>query len=371
MRYALETLWYERQRYFAGVLAVAFSALLMALQFGSLIGLVSTVSAPVDLSSADVWIAAPNTTSCDGGQPISKRWRNRLGMMPGVVGTDEYIQTFTYWKHPAVGSVLCIVAGINLDERCLGPSSLLTPQQKVALVETGSVLVDRRDGKRLGVTKVGDRAEIFGKIVRVVGFVDNMGSMTGPYVICSLPTARHLAYFRPEQTIYLLARCEDATSTANLLSQMKNVPDVTAYSRDEFSLLSRLHWITTTKAGIAVAFVACLGLLVGTVVTSQTLYSATASLMKELAVLRAIGIPRWRMTVFVMQQAMLIGVLGLMIGTPIAFGLAHLADTVGTRLDLPNWLLIATAATTLGMAALSGLISLRSLAKIDPAKLLR
>lgn len=343
----------------------------MALQFGSLIGLVSTVSAPVDLSTADVWVTAPNTTSCDGGQPISKRWRNRLAMLPGVEHTDEYIQTFTYWKHAAVGSVLCIIAGVNLDDRGLGPSSLMTPAQRVALTETGAVLIDRRDRARLGVERIGEVAEIFGKKVRVVGFVDNLGSMTGPYVVCSLPTARRLSFFLPEQTIYLLARCKDAKATSTTLAALKNSRDVSVYSKSEFSLLSRLHWITTTKAGIAVAFVAGLGLLVGTVVTSQTLYSATAALLKELAVLRALGIPRLRMNGFVMQQALLIGIAGLLVGTPIAFGLAECADRLGTRLDLPQWLLAATAATTLAMSALSGLIALRSLSRMDPAQLLR
>ena len=48
MAYTLSTLWYERQRYLPGVLAVAFSALLIALQCGLLLGLFSITSIPVD-----------------------------------------------------------------------------------------------------------------------------------------------------------------------------------------------------------------------------------------------------------------------------------------------------------------------------------
>jgi len=39
MSYSLATLWHERQRFLPGVLAVAFSALLIALQIGLLLGL--------------------------------------------------------------------------------------------------------------------------------------------------------------------------------------------------------------------------------------------------------------------------------------------------------------------------------------------
>ena len=43
MSYSLAPLWYERQRFLPGVLAVGFSALLIALQCGLLLGLFSIV----------------------------------------------------------------------------------------------------------------------------------------------------------------------------------------------------------------------------------------------------------------------------------------------------------------------------------------
>src|SRR5262249_36748797 len=84
MKYAVLTLCLERGRYVAGVLAVAFSRVLVALQIGIMLGLVSLVSLPVDLSTADVWIASHNTPSCDLGLPISRKWTDRLAMQPEV-----------------------------------------------------------------------------------------------------------------------------------------------------------------------------------------------------------------------------------------------------------------------------------------------
>ena len=69
-----------------------------------------------------------------------------------------------------------------------------------------------------------------------------------------------------------------------------------------------MHWLTKTKAGIALGYAAALGLLVGAVVTSQTLYAATAASLREYAVLRALGIPRWRMAMAVMAQSFWVGV---------------------------------------------------------------
>ena len=58
MSYSLATLWYERARFFPGVLAVAFSALLIALQCGLLLGLFSITSIPIDHSRAHVWVGS-------------------------------------------------------------------------------------------------------------------------------------------------------------------------------------------------------------------------------------------------------------------------------------------------------------------------
>ena len=90
-------------------------------------------------------------------------------------------------------------------------------------------------------------------------------------------------------------------------------PKYSIFTRDQFSFQSRWHWLTKTKAGIALGCAALLGLLVGAVVTSQTLYAATAASLKEYAVLRAMGIPRWRMALTVLAQSFWVGVAGVVI----------------------------------------------------------
>src|SRR6516225_8890448 len=116
MRFATQTVWFERRRYLAGVLAVAVSNVLIGLQVGIMIGLVGMVSIPIDLSSAHIWLTSPNTPSCDLGLPISKEWRNRLEMRPEIQAVDECIQSFSFWNNPAKGNVLVILLGINLSE---------------------------------------------------------------------------------------------------------------------------------------------------------------------------------------------------------------------------------------------------------------
>lgn len=382
MRYAIQTLWFERRRYLAGILAVAFSAVLMAVQGGVLVGLVATVSAPVDQAPADIWVAIPHTPSADNAGPLSIRKRNQLMMLPQVAETDEYVQQFSRWHHPDAGYVLVIVCGVNLSESSLGPLAKLTPEMRVNLSEPGAVVIDERDKAKLGIKNIGDKAQINKTMVKVVGFMQDMGSMTGCYVFCSLPTARQALYYEADETTYLLARTHEPGQIPEVLKELnekwdgtskesETTADIEAYSKTEFSAKSRWYWILKTKSGLAVGFTAALGLLVGAVVTSQTLYSATATLLRELAVLKALGVPRWRMNLFVVEQALVIGFVGLVLGVPLAFGFEMIGNFIGTRIDIAGWLLWGTIIIVLSMALFSGLLALRALNNVDPAELLR
>jgi putative ABC transport system permease protein len=156
-----------------------------------------------------------------------------------------------------------------------------------------------------------------------------------------------------------------------VVERLRAYDTMSAYTSDEFSLRTRMHWLTKTKAGIALGFAAALGLLVGAVVTSQTLYAATAASMREYAVLRALGIPRWRMAATVLAQSFWVGIIGIALTIPVVYGIQHGAETLGARVKLPFELLAFAVVVTMTMALLSGLVALRSLRLVEPATLLR
>src|SRR3954454_22663081 len=119
MSYSLATLWYDRQRYLPGVLAVAFSCLLIALQCGLLLGLFSITSLPIDNTSADVWIGHPDVPSVDLDRPIPAAWQAYVASMPEVERSEVYIQSFAYWDKPTGGVELCMVVGSRLERDAL------------------------------------------------------------------------------------------------------------------------------------------------------------------------------------------------------------------------------------------------------------
>jgi putative ABC transport system permease protein len=371
MSYSLQTLWFERQRFLPGVLAVAFSALLIALQCGLLLGLFSITSLPIDETVADVWVGHPEVPSVDLGRPIPEAWQSYLSL-PEVTQVESYIQGFAYWDKPTGGSELCILIGSRLSPGSLGAVKVLTPRQRALLTEPGAIIIDESEFSRLGIKHVGEYAEISRQRVRVVDTVRGMKSLAGPYIFCSIETARPRLSLDGEQTMFLLAKCRHPEDAEKVIEALKPYDHkLSAFTSASFSLHSRLHWLTKTKAGIALGLAAALGLLVGAVVTSQTLYAATAAQLREYAVLRAMGIPRWRMALTVLAQSFWVGVAGVVLAVPTVVLLGELGNEVGAKVQLPWWLLTFSVGLTMAMALLSGLAALRSLRLIEPVNLLR
>jgi putative ABC transport system permease protein len=370
--YALTTLWHERQRYLPGILAVAFSALLIALQWGMLLGMFTFASVTVDRASAQIWLGGPHIQTVDLSWPIAERELGKLASQPEVEYTESYVQEHSVWMRPDGSAELCLVIGTRLEPGALGAVPELTPELRVLLGEQGAVVVDESDLSQLGIHGVGDVAEIHGKRAKVVGLVHGFRGTGGAHVFCSLETAHTLLNIQPDRVSYLLACCRDPDEAPAVVSRLRAAyPDLSVFTARDLSLRSRTYWLTKTKGGVALGYGAALGLLVGIVVTGQTLYGATTARLREYAVLWALGIPVRRMAALVLAEALCVGLAGVLLALPVIFLLAGAARLLKIDILLPLWLLVVTVAITLAMALASGLAALRSLRRIEPAALLR
>jgi putative ABC transport system permease protein len=114
-----------------------------------------------------------------------------------------------------------------------------------------------------------------------------------------------------------------------------------------------------------------LALLVGLAVTSETLYAAVLAQAKEFAVLEALGIGPRHVAGLVLAQSFWLGVGGILVAFPCMVAVARGALYLQTKVIFSAPILSITFALTLAMALIAGLMSLRPLRKLEPAKLLR
>jgi len=376
MSYALQTLWHEKTRYASGVMAVTFSAVLIALQCGLLLGLFKITSIPIDHTSADVWVGSTAVSSVDLGKPIPNSYISRLAEKSGVQMPEQYIANFANFFKPSGGTELCFLLGSLMDDGTSGAATLLSKEQREALTMPYAIVVDESDVKRLALDKTGDgEPKINGKKVHLVGTVKGLKSLAAPWVFCSLHTARQLMgqMLPPDHVTYLLAKCDSPQRARQVAAELREQypDDMVAYTAEDFSYRSRMYWLTRTKAGLAIGYAALLGLIVGAVITAQTLYSATAANAKEFAILLALGIPRWRISLMVITQSFWVGIIGITLAYPVCLGLRYVAMQFNTDVDMRWEILAGTATITVGMALIAGTLALRSVKQIEPMNLLR
>ncbi|MBO0698440.1 MAG: FtsX-like permease family protein [Zavarzinella sp.] len=377
MNYSLATLWHERPRFLPGIGAVAFSAVLIALQCGLLLGLFTITSLPVDHSNADVWVGSSQVLSVDLGRPLPLSMEARIAGDDRVLAVEGCYNAYASLIKEDGGSELCVVIGSSLEDDSMGAVQELTPQMRELLTEPNTIVVDESEKRRVGVNEVGDHVEINKVRVRIVGMTKGLKSLAGPYVFCSRDTAKFLLRnMTPRGHVtYFLVRCrtpDDAESlAADLNREYADRHDMTVMTADEFSRHSRWHWLLKTKAGIALGYTALVGLLVGMVVTSQTLYAATTASAKEYAILLAMGIPRRKVTATVLVQSFWVGLFGVIVSVPVVHGLAWLGRFLEVIIPLPWPLLAMASGVTLVMSLIAGLFALRSVRQIEPMSLLR
>jgi putative ABC transport system permease protein len=375
--YSLRMLWRDRRRFLPALLAIALSAVLIAVQCGLVLGMVRTTSATIDYSSADIWVLAKDAPSLHQTYSFPLDWQTRIDRQPEVARSETFMTAMGRWRLPGRGrSELCMLVGTRLDEGSLGALTVLTPELRAALAEPGTVVIDAWEFPTFGLKGTSYEAgEINGQRVQLAGTVHGFHGFAFVYVFCSQETLRMLSpqvAEHPELATCLAARCRDPRDVDRVVARLRhNYPDMGVYSSSELSLKVKKYWLFRSRGGTVLFCTMALSLLVGLAVTSETLYAAVIAQSKEFAVLEALGVHRRHTRQLVLAQSFWLGVGGALVALPCAVALARVALQVNTLVILTAPIVLLTFTLTLGMAVLAGLFSLRPLRNIQPAQLLR
>jgi putative ABC transport system permease protein len=146
-----------------------------------------------------------------------------------------------------------------------------------------------------------------------------------------------------------------------------NLSDVEVLTPAEFRNRSRSFWLFGTGAGAALFAGALLGIIVGTVIVAQTLYSSTKDHLDEFATLRAIGSSGPYIYMVIIWQALLSAVIGFCGAA--AIGAIVVKMTAESALPI-----VVTPAMTMGLFVLtiimcitSAIAAIAQVMRIDPA----
>ena len=356
---------------------IAFAVLLIMMQLGFRSALFESAVRFHERFDYDIALFSPDSVFIVRPQAFSIR---RLYQAMGYEAVESVTPVYIFpsvWKNPWNNQRRSInTIGFHPDDSLLELEGFdqareLLRSQDGVLFDSGSrpefgPVAETLESGQPVVTEINDRE------VEVVGSFQ-MGTSFGidGTVITSDDNWLRLFPDRPRTEIQLglirLHEGQDADAVRNAMAEY--LPDdVLVLTRQQFVQRETDYWNAATPIGYIFAFGAIMGFVVGAIIVYQILFADVSEHLNEYATLRAIGYGNNFVSGIVLQEAVILAVLGYLPGLAIVWWLYGKA---AAATNLPLYITQERAITvflmTLAMCAFSGLMAVRKVRRLDPA----
>jgi putative ABC transport system permease protein len=283
-------------------------------------------------------------------------------------------ETRDYWRN-------IFVVGFDIRYPIFNFPGVEENQEKLEIPDV--VLFDRDSRTEFGpivsvfektgniVTEIGSRGA--NRHVNVVGLY-KMGTSFGSdgNIITShlnflriFSTSRRMGYINVG-----LIKLKPELDAETFKNKLKNYlpEDVKVLTKQELMNFEKNYWQSSTAIGFVFNLGVVLGIMVGVVVVYQILYTNVSEHLSEYATLKAIGYRHRYLLSLVLQQALLIAILGYVPGffiSVIQYEITKEATLLPIAMTLPRALLVLVATVT--MCFISGATAVQKLKAADPA----
>jgi putative ABC transport system permease protein len=367
-RLASRNLLHDRLRLVATVIGIVFSIVLVTVQMGLYLGFGHMVTTMIEHAPADLWVMPQGTKCFEDPSLLDERQRFRALSVNGVADASPVVIGFAEWRIPAGGSTPVFLVGSDLRNNGLRPWNLVQGSVD-SLFAPNAVAVDETYFDRLGIAGLGATAEIRGQKVEVTAVTKGIRSFTTtPYVFATIDRARTYVGVAPNKATYFLIRVAPHADVSTVRTRLRaELTDVEILTPAEFRDRSRSFWLFDTGAGAALFAGALLGVIVGTVIVAQTLYSSTKDHLGEFATLRAIGSSGSYIYKVIIWQAVLSAVIGFSLAAGIGVLIVRLTAESALPIMMTPGLTLGLFVLTVVMCIASAIAAIVQVMRIDPA----
>jgi putative ABC transport system permease protein len=375
IRVALRSLVHDTSKFIASLAGVAFAAVLVFVQTGLYAGFLDTTSSIIGHMRGDVWVMSRGTEVLDTVETMSPSARASFASHPCVSGARPLVFTWSQVRKPNGNLDNVRVIGIERPSKTVP----LLPWQLERglpgdLEAPGRIAIESFDLPKLQIAgdPVGQRMEVGGRTVKIAAVTQGVRSFTLlPFIFAEIEQARAMTNLKDGQASYWVLDLTDPRCADDVIQTVSRNPELQAIRTADFMAKTQKYWLEGSGAGGVLAFAAMLGLLVGAVVVGQTLYAIVRDHKRELATLKALGASSSEIVRFVFWQAAFLAVAGIVIGTLVAFGMRSMAAGAGLVVVLSPWVLAVGAGAVIVMCALSSILGVRSVLRLEAAEVFK
>jgi putative ABC transport system permease protein len=364
---ASRNLLHDRLRLVATIIGIVFSIVLVTVQAGLFLGFERMVTTMIDHASADIWIVPLGTKCFEDPSLLDEREGFRALAIKGVASAVPVVIGFAPWRTPDGGTTPVFLIGSDTKLAGLHPWNVVDGTID-ALSVPAAVAADISYFERLGVKGLGDTAEIRGQKAKVELITKGIRSFTTtPFVFTSLDRARSYMGTAANKVTYFLLRLDPGADAGSVRTALRaTLPDAEALTTSEFRSRSRSFWLFGTGAGAALFAGAVLGIIVGTVIVAQTLYSSTKDHLNEFATLRAIGSSSRYIYKVIIFQALISAVVGFALAAAIGWVAVRVTAETALPIVITPALTMGLFLLTVAMCIVSAVSSIVQVMRIDP-----
>jgi putative ABC transport system permease protein len=380
---AWRLLVFERRRLAAAAAGVAFAVILMLVQMGFYGAMIASATQVHRNLNADLVLVPAGFEYFGSVHNLARVRLMQAAADPDVAEVAPIYVTLVNLKNVDTGDYRSIMA-IGIEP---GRHELLLPrllQKEDRLKIAGRVLFDQRSltayyGDVAGrFMKEGPYpALIEGHAVTIDGLFD-LGTSFIAFgnVVMGTPTFFALrADQKPKLPSFGLIKLKpgaDPEAARARIERTLHASDVIVQTKEQFVQREVDYWNETAAIGFIFIVGTFMGLMVGSVVVYQILFTDVTEHLPEYATLKAMGYADRFFAGIVLEQSVILSILGFVPGVIISWVIyRYTAATTGYTMDLTLTKAAGTLALTAGMCVAAGLLAMRRLRQADPAELFR
>jgi putative ABC transport system permease protein len=372
---ALKMLFGDRAKYLMLLAGLTFSTMLIVQQGSIFWGLMTWSQSGITNVNAPVWVADSNINQVEEIKPLADTAVTVVRSVPGVEWALPLYKGVQRARLRDGNYEQIALVGIDSGTLIGRPQTVL--EGKIEdLRSPEAVAIDQLGIERLGGPEnihLGTTFEINDHRVKVVAIVKTQKSFQNfPFVYTTYERALSVTPEERRKLSYVLANPVSGVSPEELARRIHEQTGLGAFTEEQFGWKT-VQWILqNTGIGVNFGTTVLLGFIVGMAISGQTFYLFTVENLPQFGALKAIGASTGMLARMILLQSFTVGFIGYGIGVGLAtlFGL-----TAGSGGRLPfkeTWpLLVGVAVALLLICSISSAISIRKLAKLEPAIVFR
>jgi putative ABC transport system permease protein len=366
---------HDKVKMILSIAAVAFAVIIMFMELGFLNGLYDSQTSALEFFDADLVMVSRALQIFNGHETFDRARLVQTAALDGVKGV------YPIYVEDTLSDLRDLTSGISHNTRVIGfdgQDAIFRSREANRLIERlrtrMSILFDRKSRSFVGTLRTGTVTELADRAVTVVGiFALGPDYYYDANVLASGETFFRLFPNQSRSEVFLgLIQLKRGASADAVLSELQQRigPDVEVIKKSDMVSREKGSWRKSTPAGYIFTMGVVVGFVIGVFITYQILYTDIADHLPQLATMKALGYRNRDLALLVLQQALLLGMLGFVpavIMTFLLYSALTIITGIITKLTLARIALVFSL--TLGMCFVSGLLAVRKAMTADPAEL--